>query len=69
MTDVGDIIDALHRSGWTVGDSAFVGRAAEKVWVVTGANGENRIRSEGLTELEAWQGALSQAQGLGMLKR
>jgi hypothetical protein len=59
----------LHRSGWTIGDTAFVGRAAEKVWAVTGSNGENRIRAEGLTELEAWQGALEQAKVVGMLKR
>jgi hypothetical protein len=69
VTDVGEIIDALHRSGWTVGDAAFVGRTAERVWVVTGANGENRIRAAGLTELEAWQGALDQARALGMLGR
>jgi hypothetical protein len=45
------------------------GERRMRVWVVTGANGENRIRAEGLTELEAWQGALSQAKALGTLRR
>jgi hypothetical protein len=39
MTDVGDIVDALHRSGWTIGDMAFVGWAAERLWVINGSNG------------------------------
>jgi hypothetical protein len=67
MNNVGDIIDALHQSGCTIGGAAFVGRPAERVWVVTGANGENRMRAERLTELEAWQEALEQARAVGML--
>jgi hypothetical protein len=62
-------VHELHRSGWTIGHAAFVGRAAERVWVVTGSNGENRIRAEGLSELEACQAALEQARAVGMLKR
>jgi hypothetical protein len=69
MTDVGDIIDALHKPGWAIGDAAFVGRPAEKVWVVTGSNGENKIHASGLSALEAWQGALEQARAVGMLMR
>ena len=39
------------------------------VWVVSGSNGENRIRAEGATAAEAWQRAEEQARALGMLGR
>jgi hypothetical protein len=37
------------------------------IWVVTGRNGENLIRAEGLTEATAWRAALGQARAVGMV--
>jgi hypothetical protein len=51
---VGDTIKeslvSLYRSGWTIGDTAFHTEAGSLVWVVSGHNGENLIRSGGATE-------------------
>jgi len=63
-----DAIDQLHASGWSVGDTAFVGEGGSLVWVVTGHNGENVIRAEGATYREAWAAAVEQARAIGMLK-
>jgi hypothetical protein len=57
----------LHRAGWSVGDAAFVTDAGGLVWVVSGHNGENPIRAEGLTPAVAWRAACDQARALGML--
>jgi hypothetical protein len=35
----------LHRSGWSIGSTAFATPATGLVWVVSGRNGENVIRS------------------------
>jgi hypothetical protein len=67
--DVAEVIIALKRAGWSVGDAAFVGELDELVWVVTGHNGENLIRAEGATQGEAWRRAVEQARGVGMLGR
>jgi hypothetical protein len=37
-------LDALHRAGWSIGDTAFHGSAGV-AWVVYGTNGENAISS------------------------
>jgi hypothetical protein len=58
----------LHRSGWTIGDTALHG-ATGLVWVVTGTNGENRIRAEGATRAEAWYRACWEARAVGMFDR
>ena len=42
------------------------GLAGERVWVVTGRNGENLLRTEGATQAEAWHRAVEQARELGM---
>jgi hypothetical protein len=39
------------------------------VWLLTGANGENRIHAEGRTQAEAWYRAMLQAEALGMLAK
>jgi hypothetical protein len=39
------------------------------MWIVSGANGENVIHAEGVTETEAWQRAFEQADSLGMMGR
>jgi hypothetical protein len=60
--------ERLHRSGWSIGDTAFR-VAASLVWVVTGSNGENRIRAEGASRDEAWHRACQEARAVGMLPR
>ena len=47
----------LHRSGWTIGDTAF-SRPSGVAWCVYGRNGENVIRAVGRTRDEAWADAL-----------
>lgn len=62
------MLDQLHAGGWNVGDTAFFDvEDGGQVWVVTGTNGENRIRAEGATRRAAWRRALDQAPVVGML--
>lgn len=56
----------LHRAGWSVGDTAFVGTRGT-TWLVYGSNGENLIRAHGPTQAEAWTEAVRQAMELGMI--
>jgi hypothetical protein len=56
----------LHRSGWSIGDTAFTGPSG-RVWLVSGHNGENLIRAEGRTCNEAWESAIGQALEVGMV--
>jgi len=58
----------LHQSGWTIGDTAFRDGSGV-VWLVTGLNGENRIRAESATQDEAWHRAVEQTAAVGMLCR
>jgi hypothetical protein len=45
-----------------VGDTAFHDvEDGGQVWVVIGTNGENQIRAEGPTRVEAWRRALDHA--------
>jgi hypothetical protein len=37
------------------------------MWLVTGTNGENAIRAEGLSRDEAWWAAVGQARAVGMI--
>ena len=53
------IITALHRAGWSVGDTATRGEDGQLVWLVTSANGENVIRAEGASSVVAWESAVS----------
>jgi hypothetical protein len=55
----------LHAAAWTVGDVAVHGKSG-LVWLVTGANGENRIEARGATQDEAWRNAVLQAEAVGM---
>ncbi len=61
------ILEQLQRSGWSIGVTAFAG-PRRVVWVVSGSNGENLIRAEGVTEEEAWGRAYEQAREVGMLR-
>jgi hypothetical protein len=63
-----DALGSLHRSGWSIGSTAFATTAGGRVWVVSGSNRENRIRADGATQAEAWQGAVDQATSVGMFE-
>ena len=67
--DLADAIDRLRAVGWSVGDTAFhdVERGG-LVWVVTGSNGENRIRAKGATCAETWRRVLDQAAAVEMCR-
>jgi hypothetical protein len=64
--EVAVILRRLNRAGWSIGDTAFDGPIG-RLWVVSGSNGENLIRAEAPTELEAWRRAEEQAREVGML--
>ena len=64
-----DAVAQLHRSGWSIGSTAFATDDVGLVWLVSGHNGENLIGAEGATELEAWWAAADQARSLGVLER
>jgi hypothetical protein len=59
-------VDALHKSGWSVGVTAFASVSGGLICVVCGYNGENAIRGEGSTSTAAWRAALDQAREVGM---
>lgn len=59
----------LHRAGWSIGDVVAKGLDGRPVWIVSGSNGENLIRVEGLSKVEAWLCAVESARSLGMLGR
>jgi len=40
----------LHRAGWSIGDTAFVGKGGIS-WLVYGTNGEHSIRAEGKSQV------------------
>jgi hypothetical protein len=66
-TETADSIDRLHRSGWSVGETAWTTESGV-VWVVDGRNGENRIQAESTSQREAWRLAITQAREVGMLR-
>jgi len=55
---VAEALGRLHRAGWSLGIAAFgaTDGSARIVWQVDGRNGENWIRADGGTEMEAWRG-------------
>jgi hypothetical protein len=61
----------LHAAGWSIGDASHVERGEGVpvvVWLVTGTNGENRIRAERPTRGAAWWAAIRQAAVVGMIE-
>jgi hypothetical protein len=64
-----EALHQLHRSGWSIGDAVFRGGAGECVGIVSGSHGENLLRAEGATSVEARDRAVEQARGLGLLRR
>ena len=47
----------LHKAGWSVGDTAFVGKEG-MYWLVYGTKGDHSIRAEGKSQVEAWKTGL-----------
>ena len=60
---------SFHACGWNVSITAFFDvKDGGQVWVVTGTNGENRLRAEGATCAEAWRQVLDQAAVVEMCR-
>ena len=57
----------LHRAGWSVGDTAFVGKEGIS-WLVYGTKGDHSIRAEGKSQVEAWKQACRQAEEMGLVQ-
>lgn len=69
MSNSDECFRRLKRAGWSIGDTALAREAGGRVWVVSGRNGENVVRTEGRTRDEAWRAAIEQARAAGMCKR
>ncbi|MHC5540845.1 hypothetical protein ACYOEI_21700, partial [Singulisphaera rosea] len=63
-----DSMDILARSGWLIHDFVIEGETGTVLWLVSGSNGENLIRSRGPTAEIAWRRAVDQAAAVGMLQ-
>ena len=61
-----DSFARLHRADWSIGERAF-GSDHALVWIVSGANGENRVVARGRSQAEAWYRAAQQTEAVGML--
>ena len=57
----------LHKAGWSVGDTAFVGKEGIS-WLVYGTRGELSLRAEGKSQTEAWKNACRQAEEMGLVQ-
>jgi len=44
----------LHRAGWSIGDTAFVGKQGIS-WLVYGTKGDHSIQAKGKSQVEAWK--------------
>jgi hypothetical protein len=60
--NVDDSRERLHRAGWSVGENATAAG-----WVVSGANGENRLLGEGVSQSAGCWRACEEARAMGML--
>ena len=57
----------LHRAGWSIGDTAFVGKEGIS-WLVFGTKGDHSIQAEGKSQEEAWKQACRQAEEMGLVQ-
>jgi hypothetical protein len=57
----------LHRTGWSIGDTAFVGKEGIS-WLVFGTKGEHTLRANGKNQEEAWKQACRQAEEMGLVQ-
>lgn len=62
--------EALHRAGWSIGDSAYLDPSTGlQIWQVLGTNGEDAIDAQVPTQVESWRLAVEQATTAGMVGR
>ena len=59
----------LHRSGWSIGETAVLTTDGRQLWLVSGTNGENAICAQAGTVDEAWWRGVQQAEAVGMIGR
>jgi len=57
----------LHKAGWSIGDTAFVGKQGIS-WLVYGTKGDHSIRAEGKSQEKAWKLACRQAEEMGLVQ-
>ena len=57
----------VHRAGWSIGDTALVGKEGIS-WLVYGTRGDQSIRAEGKSQVEAWKLACRQAEEMGLVQ-
>lgn len=60
---------AIQRAGWSIGDVLLETGDRTRVWLVTGASGENVIKTQAMSQADTWLMACAQAQAYGMLLR
>jgi len=58
----------LYRSGWSVSLMVFTDCSGETIWQITGHQGENLIKVDGVSPNEAWNKAVLAAAACGMLR-
>ena len=57
----------LHRAGWSIGCTAFVGKEGIS-WLVYGTKGDHSIQANGKSQVEAWKQACRQAEEMGLVQ-
>jgi hypothetical protein len=67
MTRTDRLFLLLHEAGWSIGDTAFVGKEGIS-WLVFGTHGDQRIRANAKTQEQAWIQACRQADELGLVQ-
>ena len=69
MNDVSksdELFIVLHRTGWSIGETAFGGRD-RLTWLVYGTQGGYELRAEASEQAQAWEEACRQAWELGLI--
>ena len=63
MTKTDRLFLILHEAGWSIGDTAFVGKEGIS-WLVYGTNSDHAIQTNAKTRAEAWK----QAEEMGLIQ-
>ena len=67
MTRTDRLFLLLHEAGWSIGDTAFVGKEGIS-WLVYGTNGDHAIQANAKTREQAWKQACRQAEEMGLVR-
>ena len=67
MTRTDRLFLILHEAGWSIGDTAFVGKEG-LTWLVFGRKGEHSIQANAKTQEQAWKQACRQAEEIGLVQ-